>query len=235
MTFYNNHFTQLSHSSVVRRTNYNFAEHRCRSKNIVWGTKDFCPNFPKLAQKVVGQIFPTVFWSDLQKVAFTCFSANVGRHCLKLINIGRHFCIDFPGFCLDIWEFCSDFQWFCTDFQHISTFGGAFAPPCTLPPTPLLPKYLLMIWPRTSRYTWTKLFGSLVACLTKQMKLVKTQGLRSKKTNTAFWFMSLVNICDNVGSWSLRCLRYCRMQVQPTLPITGRVFTYFCAETREDK
>jgi len=41
--------------------------------------KDFCPNLPKLAQKVV-QILLTLFWCNLQKMVFTCFSANVGRH-----------------------------------------------------------------------------------------------------------------------------------------------------------
>jgi len=54
--------------------------HRCRSKRIFGGAKDFCSNFPKLAQKVVMQILPTVFWCGLQKMVFTCFSANVGRH-----------------------------------------------------------------------------------------------------------------------------------------------------------
>jgi len=34
---------------------------RCRSKQIFGGAKDFCPNFPKLAQKVVVQLLPTVF------------------------------------------------------------------------------------------------------------------------------------------------------------------------------
>ena len=54
--------------------------HRCRNKQIFGGAKDFCPNFPKLAQKVVFQLLWTVFWCDLEKMVFTCFSANVGRH-----------------------------------------------------------------------------------------------------------------------------------------------------------
>jgi len=30
---------------------YNSMLHRCRSRQIFWGAKDFCPNFPWLAQK----------------------------------------------------------------------------------------------------------------------------------------------------------------------------------------
>ena len=36
-------------------------EHKCRNKQIFGGAKDFRPNFPKLAQKVVVQLLPTVF------------------------------------------------------------------------------------------------------------------------------------------------------------------------------
>ena len=36
------------------------------------------------------------FWYDLQKRAFMCFSANVGRHFLKSSNLGRHLSRDFP-------------------------------------------------------------------------------------------------------------------------------------------
>jgi len=34
--------------------------------------------------------------------------------------------------------FYPDFQGFCPDCQQIKTFGGAFATPAPLPPTPLL-------------------------------------------------------------------------------------------------
>jgi len=92
--------------------------HRCRSKQIFWGAKDFCPKSCAIfAQKVV-QFLSTVFWCDHEKMVFTYFSAHVGRH----------FCPDFQGF-------CQNFQGFCPDFQQIKTFGGALAHP---PPTPLL-------------------------------------------------------------------------------------------------
>jgi len=52
--------------------------HRCRSKQNFGDAKDFCPNFPKLAQKVVVRLLPTnflpqrswtedLFWCDLWK------------------------------------------------------------------------------------------------------------------------------------------------------------------------
>jgi len=36
-------------------------EHRCKSRQIFDGTKNFCPNFPKLAQKVFVRLLPTNF------------------------------------------------------------------------------------------------------------------------------------------------------------------------------
>jgi len=58
--------------------------------------KDFCPNFPKLARKIVLQLLPTNFlpqrsWRPIfgvtsKKMVFICFCAN-----------GRHFCPDFQG------------------------------------------------------------------------------------------------------------------------------------------
>jgi len=47
--------------------------HRCRSERIFGDAKKFCTNFPKLAQKVVVQILPTVFWCDLQKWSLLLF------------------------------------------------------------------------------------------------------------------------------------------------------------------
>jgi len=82
------------------------------------------------------------------KMVFTCFSANLGRHFWKPKNVGRHFCLyfqifcsDFQGFCQNFQRLCQHFQGFCLDFQQIKTFGGAFAPPATPPPTPLCDVY----------------------------------------------------------------------------------------------
>jgi len=45
------------------------SQHRCRSKNIFGGAKDFCPNFSKPAQKVVepSNFFQRCLRCDLQK------------------------------------------------------------------------------------------------------------------------------------------------------------------------
>jgi len=82
--------------------------YRCRSKQIFGGAKDFCPNFPKLAQKVAGRLLPTNFlpqrsWRPFlgvtsKKNVFICFSANV----FKSHNVGHHFFPNSQGFCLDI-------------------------------------------------------------------------------------------------------------------------------------
>jgi len=83
------------------------ADHGYRRWQIFGGAKNFCPNFPKLARKVFVrlclQIFShedheDLFWHDLQKKVFRCFSANVRRHVLTLNNVGCHFCPDFQGF-----------------------------------------------------------------------------------------------------------------------------------------
>ena len=58
------------------------APHRCRCKQIFGGAKDFCPYFPKLAEKLLCdfylQIFShrdheDLFWCDLQKKGFHLF------------------------------------------------------------------------------------------------------------------------------------------------------------------
>ena len=81
--------TEVKEMILSEKENSNFEKaaecwicknHRCRSKRIFGGAKDFCSTFPKLAQKVVMHTLPTVFWCGLQKMVFTCFSANGGRH-----------------------------------------------------------------------------------------------------------------------------------------------------------
>jgi len=62
-----------------------------------------------------------------KKMVFTCFSANLGLHCLKSNNVGRHFCLDFQGFCLNILGFCSDFQEFCQIFRDFAQIFRDFA------------------------------------------------------------------------------------------------------------
>jgi len=98
--------------------------HRFRSRHIFGVTKEFCPNFPKLPQKVFCATFsyklspqrslrPFLVWPP-QKV-FMCFSANLGRRFLKSSNVGHYF--------------YADYQECCLDFQQIKTFGCALASP----------------------------------------------------------------------------------------------------------
>jgi len=44
-----------------KRASNNGVEHRCSSKQIFGGAKDFCPNFPKLARKVFVRLMPANF------------------------------------------------------------------------------------------------------------------------------------------------------------------------------
>jgi len=65
--------------------------HRCKSRQILGGAKDFCPNSPKLAQK------KTSNKSDLQKKKKLFMS--IRGHFFKSKHVGRHFCSDFHGVC----------------------------------------------------------------------------------------------------------------------------------------
>jgi len=108
--------------------------HRCRSRQIFGGRKDFARISPNLPEKFFCAIFAskfsptkimkTSFWCNLQKKVFMYFYANLGRHFMKSNNVERYF---YP-----------DFQGFCPDFQLINTYGVALATPAPTPPTPLL-------------------------------------------------------------------------------------------------
>ena len=115
--------------------------HRCRSKQIFGGARSICPNFPKLGQKVVVQMLPTVFWCDLQKWSSLIFLQTLGalfeakQRWAPLLPRFWGCCLDFWGFCPNFQEFCLDFQgfflnfqWFCPNFQQIKTLRGALAP-----------------------------------------------------------------------------------------------------------
>ena len=96
--------------------------HRCRSRRIFGGTKDFCPNFHKLARKAksfqatfCSTIFSHTdhedfFWNDLQ------------RHFFKSNKVGRHFGRIFRTFAQILWDFVNifnDFAQIFTDFVPI--------------------------------------------------------------------------------------------------------------------
>jgi len=109
-------------------------KYRCRNKQIFGGAKDFCPNFSKLAQKLLCNFCrPFLVW-PFKKWSSLVFLQTLGENFLKLSNVGRHFYPNFQGFFLEIWGFCLDFQGFCPNFRRFSTnqlFWGCTCTPCT--------------------------------------------------------------------------------------------------------
>jgi len=70
--------------------------HRCRSRQLFGGAKEFCPNSHKLARK--------------------SSSGKFGRHFFKSKHVRRHFCSNFQGvvkvlssFARILWDFASIF------------------------------------------------------------------------------------------------------------------------------
>ena len=74
------------------------ARHRCRSKQIFGMQRIFAQNFPNLPKKLSCNFCRPFLWRDLQKMVFTCFSANLGCHFSKSNNVGHHFCQIFRDF-----------------------------------------------------------------------------------------------------------------------------------------
>ena len=56
--------------------------HRCRSRQIFWGAKDFCPNFPNLPEKYLGHFLcmKTIFWMTSKKVWFWAPFLQIKAH-----------------------------------------------------------------------------------------------------------------------------------------------------------
>ena len=61
------------------------------------GVRKIFTHFVRFAYKFFLQRSWKPFWYDLQNI-FMCFSKNVGRHCLKSNNVGRHFYQIFRAF-----------------------------------------------------------------------------------------------------------------------------------------
>ena len=95
--------------------------HRCRSRQIFGGAKDFCPTFSRFQRKIFVWLMPTIILPKNQERSSCVFSQTLGAIFLP-----------------DCRGFYQKFQKFCPDFQQIKTFGSALPPPATPPPTPLL-------------------------------------------------------------------------------------------------
>jgi len=112
---------QIHFSIFEYNSTYNFW-HRCRSRQIYGGAKEFCPDSPKLAQKILQNK-----WRPKQKAEF-------GRHVIKkkiLCQSGRHFCSDIQGVKLYAHgmrpvRFLSACLW----FRDVKSFSDAFGKVC---------------------------------------------------------------------------------------------------------
>jgi len=119
----------------------------CKNKQMFENTKDFCPDFPKLAQKVVVRRLPAIF---LPRV-----TSKKGLHlffCKRLTPLFevKQFCPDVQEFCQVFRDFAQIFRDFAQifrdfakifrDFSGFSTnqnFCGCVCTPCTPTFTPL--------------------------------------------------------------------------------------------------
>jgi len=68
-----------------------------------------CPFKRVVSKYSPTKIMKTSFCYNLQKKVFMCFYANLGRHFVKLNNVGGYFCPDFQGF----WVWFSANQNYC--------------------------------------------------------------------------------------------------------------------------
>jgi len=94
---------------------FHVSSHRCRSRQSFGGAKEFCPNSPTLARKIL----------DLQKKAV---HVNSGAIVFKSKHIGRHFCPDFQGVLEDSQIFCSDLSGVCPVFTKSKLLGCGCTP-----------------------------------------------------------------------------------------------------------
>ena len=73
-----------------------FCHTKVQEGSYFWGTKDFCPNFPKLARKNFGpsavHCMRTEFRMSSKKTTSSCY---FGGHFLKSKHVGRRFCLYF--------------------------------------------------------------------------------------------------------------------------------------------
>jgi len=103
--------------------------HRCRSRQISRGAKDFCANFPKLARKVFWATFAykvsatDLFLVWIPKKVFMCFLQTLGT--IFWVKQEQRWAPFLPRFSGILPRFSTD-----------QNFWGMLAPPL---PTPLLP------------------------------------------------------------------------------------------------
>jgi len=89
------------------------------SRQIFGGAKEFFPDSPKLARKLLQNKCPPK----------KTLHVNLGAIIFKSEHVGRHFCSDFQDVLEGSQIFCPDFMGFFPNFHQVKTFGGAVAPP----------------------------------------------------------------------------------------------------------
>jgi len=125
--------------------------HRCRSKQIIGGAKNFWSHFPKLSRKVFVQLLSSNFLSQrswrpfvgvTSKKVFVCFSANLER-CFSRQTLGA----TFARILRDFAQILQYFSWIFRvllkisdtfpNFSQIKTSGRELAHPAPPAATPL--------------------------------------------------------------------------------------------------
>ena len=127
-------------SGFKMRPIYISGTHRCWSRQIFGGAKDFCPSLYKLARKAFRQLYVWVY--PPTRVIFGITSNEDGLNVIlstldsTFSRIFRNFAQNFRYFAHIFRDFARIFR-VCMDVRQTKNFGCALAPPAIPPPTPV--------------------------------------------------------------------------------------------------
>jgi len=107
--------------------------HRCTSKQIFGGAKDFCPNFPKLPKKLSCNICRPFSWCDLQKWSALVFLQTLGAIFRSQTTLGAIFAQIFSDFVRIFRDFVQIFRDFARIFDKSKILGVRLHPLHTVP------------------------------------------------------------------------------------------------------
>jgi len=117
-------FTRFTYLTVDRLSANNKCNHRCRSRQIFGGAKDFCPNFLKLARKIIFLCMKTAFRMTSKKkrlrvILGAIFSneSTLGAISFKSHTLGAIFARN----CREFAKVFTDFARIFRDFNRVST------------------------------------------------------------------------------------------------------------------
>jgi len=121
--------TTLTPCNIQDKQHYCTAVHRCRSRLIFGGAKDFCPNFPKLARKfwpLFGKyLLMKTFFGMTSKKGLRVLLPTLGAIFARIFRKLPRFSGIFPGFSpnQNFWGCCA-----CTPASYTTvtmTFAGS--------------------------------------------------------------------------------------------------------------